>query len=79
MALSYERAALIQRLATLGYPDDRVAHLLNISQATVKDVTRRASRDAEIRAAAARGEPVRKIAENFHLATLTVRRIAGRA
>jgi DNA-binding NarL/FixJ family response regulator len=75
MTLSYERAALVKRLATLGYPDDRVAHLLHISQATVKDVTRRATRDAEIRAAAARGKTVRQIAAEFQLAQLTVRKI----
>lgn len=76
MPLTLERAALVRRLAMQGYHDDQIADLLHITRHTVLAVKQRAGRDEAIRAARARGQSVRKVAEDFELARVTVRKIA---
>lgn len=77
MPLSIERAAAVRRLVALGYRDDQIASLLRIERSTVVEVKQRAERDAAIRAARARGKSISQVAQEFHVANVTVRRIGG--
>jgi len=75
MPLTIEKAALVKQLAMQDYRDDQIAGLLRISRATVREVTRRAERDAAVRAEWARGKTIRQLAAEFHMAISTVKHI----